>query len=78
MTTGWAQPLLARVCFQASRLLPERVALHPNVKEIRPDADHLVLARSVFGSLEPPASSWLPTEKFLDALASNLRSKSDS
>ena len=31
------------------------------------------LARSAYGTLEPPADSWLPTEPFLDLLAANLR-----
>ncbi len=30
------------------------------------------LARTVAGTLEPPESMWLPTEKFIDALAANL------
>jgi isocitrate dehydrogenase len=30
------------------------------------------LARSVHGDLEPPPESWLPSEKFLDLLSSNL------
>ncbi len=33
------------------------------------------LARSVHGTLEPPRESWLPTQEFLDLLASNLRSR---
>ena len=33
------------------------------------------LARSVAGTLEPPASMWLPTEGFLEALAANLRAR---
>jgi isocitrate dehydrogenase len=31
------------------------------------------LARSVYGTLEPPPDRWLPTEPFLDLLAENLR-----
>lgn len=31
------------------------------------------LARSVYGTLEPPPDRWLPTEPFLDLLADNLR-----
>jgi isocitrate dehydrogenase len=33
------------------------------------------LARSLHGELEPPAGSWLPTEPFLDLLASNLKAR---
>ncbi len=33
------------------------------------------LARTLHGKLEPPSGSWLSTEKFLDLLASNLRSR---
>ncbi len=33
------------------------------------------LARSLHGELEPPKESWLPTEPFLDLLASNLKSR---
>jgi isocitrate dehydrogenase len=33
------------------------------------------LARSLHGELEPPAESWLPTEKFLDLLAANLKAR---
>ncbi len=33
------------------------------------------LARSVHSTLEPPPESWLPTEPFLDLLASNLRAR---
>ena len=33
------------------------------------------LARSLHSELEPPKDSWLPTEPFLDVLASNLKAK---
>jgi isocitrate dehydrogenase len=33
------------------------------------------LARSLHSELEPPKDSWLPTEPFLDVLASNLRTR---
>ncbi len=33
------------------------------------------LARSLHGELEPPKDSWLPTEPFLDVLASNLKAR---
>jgi isocitrate dehydrogenase len=33
------------------------------------------LARSVHGTNEPPAESWLPTEPFLDLLAKNLQAR---
>jgi isocitrate dehydrogenase len=33
------------------------------------------LARSLHAELEPPKESWLPTEPFLDALASNLKAR---
>jgi isocitrate dehydrogenase len=33
------------------------------------------LARSLHGELEPPKDSWLPTEPFLDVLASTLKSR---
>ena len=36
------------------------------------------LARSVYGTLEPPPDRWLPTEPFLDLLAENLRRRWDS
>ncbi|HXG63070.1 MAG TPA: NADP-dependent isocitrate dehydrogenase [Planctomycetota bacterium] len=36
------------------------------------------LARSVYGTLEPPPDRWLPTEPFLDLLAENLRRRWES
>ena len=33
------------------------------------------LARSLHGELEPPKESWMPTEPFLDLLASNLKAR---